>query len=314
MDWLRCINKTLTLIEDKLQQGDDNSNSSRDIDSIDIAKIDLSKEVGVSSMYLQKAFPLMTGYTIAEYVRNRKLYLAALDIISNRMKVIDVAYKYGYTTPESFTKAFIRFHEISPLKLKADPSKLKVFLPMHVKIDIRGGDNMDYTIVKENELKLIGYCYNVSYDEAYKLIPKLWYDYDQKYLNPLLLHKSKAPSTIEDKAVVDNRIGEFGICFDDNGDNKTFTYMIGGIYKGGEVPSSMQIMTIEPLTYAKFAIRGPMPGALQATNKKIFNEWLPGNEKYELSKGISVEWYSCGDIQNTDYRSEIWVPVKEIKQ
>lgn len=94
-------------------------------------------------MYLQKAFPLMPGYTIAEYVRNRKLYLAALYIISNRMKVIDVAYKYGYTTPESFTKAFIRFHGLSPLKLKAAPSKLKVFLPMHVKIDIRGCDNMD---------------------------------------------------------------------------------------------------------------------------------------------------------------------------
>lgn len=137
---VKSIIKTLTLIEDKLQQSADNSAKSCDID---IANIDLAKEVGVSSMYLQKAFPLMPGYTIAEYVRNRKLYLAALYIISNRMKVIDVAYKYGYTTPESFTKAFIRFHGLSPLKLKAAPSKLKVFLPMHVKIDIRGGDNMD---------------------------------------------------------------------------------------------------------------------------------------------------------------------------
>lgn len=135
---VKSINKTLTLIEDKHQQSADNSAK-----SCDIANIDLAKEVGVSSMYLQKAFPLMPGYTIADYVRNRKLYLATLDIISNHMKVIDVAYKYGYTTPESFTKAFIRFHEISPLKLKAASSKLKVFLPMLVKIDIRGGDNMD---------------------------------------------------------------------------------------------------------------------------------------------------------------------------
>ena len=103
------------MIEDKLQQSADNSAKSCDID---IANIDLAKEVGGSSMYLQKAFPLMPGYTIADYVRNRKLYLATLDIISNRMKVIDVAYKYGYTTPDSFTKAFIRFHEISPLNLK----------------------------------------------------------------------------------------------------------------------------------------------------------------------------------------------------
>lgn len=57
-----------------------------------------------------------------------------------------------------------------------------------------------------------------------------------------------------------------------------------------------------------------MTGALQVTNKKIFNEWLPSNEKYELSKSISIEWYSSGDIQNTDYRSKILVPVKEINQ
>lgn len=152
---VKSINKTLTLIEDKLQQIADNSAKSCDIDSIDIANIDLAKEVGVSSMYLQKAFPLMPGYTIADYVRNRKLYLATLDIISNHMKVIDVAYKYGYSSPDSFTKAFIRFHEISPLKLKAASSKLKVFLPMHVKIDIRGGDNMDYTIVKKMSSSLL---------------------------------------------------------------------------------------------------------------------------------------------------------------
>lgn len=152
---VKSIIKTLTLIEDKLQQSADNSAKSCDIDSIDIANIDLAKEVGVSSMYLQKAFPLMPGYTIAEYVRNRKLYLAALYIISNRMKVIDVAYKYGYTTPESFTKAFIRFHGLSPLKLKAAPSKLKVFLPMHVKIDIRGGDNMDTQLKKKMSSSLL---------------------------------------------------------------------------------------------------------------------------------------------------------------
>lgn len=302
MNWIRCINKTLTLIEDALKKCQND----------DLASFNFTKEVGVSSMYLQKAFPLMTGYTVSEYIRNRKLYLAALDIISNKTKIIDVAYKYGYGTPESFTKAFIRFHEVSPLKLKADPSKLKVFLPMHVIIDIKGGNNMDYTIVKENELQLVGYCYDVTYDEAYRLIPKLWENFDKNYLNPLLLYKNKAPITVEDKAVLLNRIGEFGICFDDNGDNKSFTYMIGGLYKGGDIPEGMKLITIEPLTYAKFAITGPMPGALQATNKKIFNEWLPGNEKYELSKGISIEWYSCGDIHNTDYKSQIWVPVKQI--
>ena len=80
--------------------------------------------------------------------------------------------------------------------------------------------------------------------------------------------------------------------------------MIGGIYKGGDVPSSMQIMTIEPLTYAKFAIKGPMTGALQVTNKKIFNEWLPSNENMNCQKafllnGKAVEIFKT---QITDQR------------
>ena len=93
----------------------------------------------MSQVHFQKGFQIMTGYSVAEYIRNRKLYLAALELKENAVKVIDVAYEYGYETPESFTKAFTRFHGVSPKEMKQG-GFVRTFLPLAIKIDISGGD------------------------------------------------------------------------------------------------------------------------------------------------------------------------------
>lgn len=124
MDWLESINKTLEYIEDNMFN--------------DIKLEELSKLTYVSPFYLQKGFSVMTGYSISEYIRNRRLYLAALEIVLNKEKIIDIAYKFLYETPESFTKAFTRFHNHSPNEIKKDSSKIKIFLPLRLTIDIKG--------------------------------------------------------------------------------------------------------------------------------------------------------------------------------
>lgn len=103
MEWIESIRKTINYIETHLLK--------------EIKTEDISKIVLISPYYLQNGFKIITGYTIAEYIRNRRLYLSALEVISNKNKIIDIAYKYGYDTPESFTKAFTRFHSISPSQI-----------------------------------------------------------------------------------------------------------------------------------------------------------------------------------------------------
>lgn len=94
--------------------------------------------------------------------------------------------------------------------------------------------------------------------------------------------------------------------------NVKVEYVIAGEYKDGmEVPDGMEIIEIEALTFAKFDCTGPLPGALQSVNTRILKEWLPTNEKNEISKGINIEYYSNGDPSSVDYHSEIWLPVKE---
>lgn len=295
MEWTQYIRKTISYIEEHL------------LDEVSMQNI--SGEIGISNFYLQKGFRLMAGYTISEYIRNRRLYLAGLDVIADRDKVIDISYKYGYETPESFTKAFVRFHGVSPRQLKKDPSKIKVFLPLKIKISIQGGNDMDYVVEKMDGFKLIGFQRTFQFDTSYREIPEFWDEFNRKYNAPLMA-KGKPESEIEE-TIWNCCVGQYAVCIDDLDTDGIFRYIIGGLYTGGEVPEGMTVYGFPDLLWAKFVCRGPLPGSLQSVNTKIFSEWLPGNTEYEIAMGANIEWYSCGDMSDMNYESEIWIPVKK---
>jgi len=102
---------------------------------------DVARHVHLSAIYLQQAFHIMTGLSLGEYMRNRRMHLAAVDLVTTQDKIIDIAYKYGYETPESFTKAFVRFHHAPPRLVRKHPSLARVFLPIDIHIYILGGDH-----------------------------------------------------------------------------------------------------------------------------------------------------------------------------
>ena len=100
MEWLTSIRTAIDYMEEHLKDS--------------ISAQDVADQVYMSPFFLQRGFSLMTGYGIGEYIRNRRLYQAALDLKETDDKVIDIALQYGYETPESFTKAFSRFHSVTP--------------------------------------------------------------------------------------------------------------------------------------------------------------------------------------------------------
>ncbi len=160
MSWIDVIRKTIKYIEDNLLS----------IENID----ELASDMYISSFYLQKGFKLMTGYSISEYIRNRRLYLSALELMKSEDKIIVIAYKFGYETPESFTKAFSRFHGFTPSKISENVKNIKVFQPLKIEIVIRGGNEMNCTIEKKKGLKLIGFEREFDMETAYEMIPKFW--------------------------------------------------------------------------------------------------------------------------------------------
>ncbi len=295
MEWTESIRSAIEFIENHLLE--------------QIVAEDIANEVHISSFYLQKGFKFMTGYSIGEYIRCRRLYLAALDVINDKEKIIDISYKYGYDTPESFTKAFHRFHGCSPMQLKKNLYGLNVFLPLKIKIVIQGGNEMDYVVEKMQGFKVIGFEREFSYDNAYKEIPVFWEEFCKKYCTALF-EQGKPEGEIQ-QTICDCCIGEFGVNIDDIGKDNKFRYLIAGTYHGGNIPSGMTVYEFPDMEWAKFSCTGPMPGALQSVNTKIFNEWLPGNPDYEIAMGANIEWYDKPeDLSSVDYKSAIWIPVR----
>lgn len=294
MEWTESLKKAIDYMERNLLEN--------------IGADDVADEVYMSSFYLQKGFKIMTGYSISEYLRCRRLYLAALDVIADREKVIDLAYRYGYDTPESFTKAFSRFHGVSPMGMKNDAHRIKTFLPLKIKVMIQGGNSMDFTVEKMKGFKVIGFEREFSPEDAYQRIPGFWEEFCHKCRN-VLQQPASAPKEVEE-VVRDCRVGEFGICIEDVGQKDRFRYLIAGTYEGGPVPEGMTVYELPDLEWAKFRCVGPMPGALQAVNSQIFQEWLPGNPDYEVAMGVNIEWYAMGDTKAQDYESAIWLPVQ----
>ena len=154
MEWLTSIRKSIDYMEKHLEE--------------DISAQDVADQVFMSSFFLQKGFSLMTGYGIGEYIRNRRLYKAALDLQKTDEKVIDIALRYCYETPESFTKAFSRFHGSSPSQVR-NGAAIKTFLPLTIQISVQGGNLMDYKIKTMFNLKVIGFQKEFDEETAYAI-------------------------------------------------------------------------------------------------------------------------------------------------
>ena len=142
MDWIQGIQKAIDYIEENITEK---------IDYEEVAKRAYS-----SSFHFQRVFGIMCGFTLGEYIRRRRLTLAGNELLNKNMKVIDVAFKYGYETPESFSRAFYKFHGIMPSQVK-NGSSLKSFSRLSVRLDLIGGIEMNYKVQEISEKILVGY-------------------------------------------------------------------------------------------------------------------------------------------------------------
>ena len=294
MEWLTSIRGAVAYMEDHLTD--------------DVSLDDVALAVHLSPFFLQRGFSLMTGYGVGEYLRNRRLCQAALDLQGTGEKVIDIAFRYGYETPESFTKAFTRFHGATPTQVR-EGAAMRSFLPLTIQISIQGGSKMEPKITPLFPFKLIGFQKVFTYEEAYSEIPKFWNETCERYANNV--YAGNPPANPYEQALMDNCIGEYGVCIAELGGGQ-FRYLIAGKYTGGPVPEGMVLYEFPRGSWAVFDCIGPNPQTLQSVNTRIFQEWLPGNPDYELCGNATVEWYDClhGEMTDADYHSAIWVPVK----
>lgn len=280
MNWLERINASIEYIENNLDG---------EIEYSTIAHVACCSEFHFSRM-----FSSLTDISLSEYIRRRRLTKAAFDLQVGKEKIVDIALKYGYDSPDAFARAFKKLHGVSPSAVKGSAVQLKAFPRISFQITIRGDVEMEYRIENINfEVRFVGKHHSVKTSSAFRKIPELW----RKAKNDGFQQKLIDMSWENPKCQIESLVG---ICGKEATImDETFQYFMGVRYDT-EVPNDMEEMLVPPCVYAVF------PNVVEAW-KRLYSEWLP-TSGYELANQPCIEHY-LGPGHKVKH--ELWVPIIE---
>lgn len=290
MDWIQGIQRAIDYVEAHITE---------EIDFEEAAKQAYS-----SSFHFQRVFGILCGMPLGDYIRMRRLSLAGEELSKGNAKIIDIALKYGYDTPESFSRAFTRFHGIAPSEAKHS-GNVKIFTPLSVKLTLTGGNKMNYRIEKRDAFQVVCKRKRVSKPQsanATEDITAMWREFGADGTMERLIACLPKDPVMK---------GLLGICFSSELDSKQFPYGIGVEYDGRQVDSDFEIVTIPANTYAVFTSKGKMPDAFIDTYHRIVTEFFPQSSQYEYAENVEFEVYSSANTDDPNYSCEIWIAVKE---
>ncbi len=285
MEWNEKLQEIIDYVENHLQRKEEL------IDSEEISKI-----AGCSFGFFQKVFSYMNGISFAEYIRSRKLTLAGYDLKSTDLKVIDISYKYGYDSPTSFTKAFQLFHGVSPREARNRDVVLQVVPKMQV------SERREYSwkLEQKEGFRLVGKRIIVSCEDNlhFRKIPEFW--------NECQRDGTFAKLISMDTAVPKGIFGLFGT-YEEQSSEMEYSIMARS---DQELPHGFTEVNIPGATWAIFDCRGPVPQAIQKGWQYLNEEWLV-KYPFQHAQCPEIEWYSNGNAYDSDYLSQIWIPVIE---
>ena len=290
MDWIQGIQRAIDYVE---------ANITEEIDYEEVAKQAYS-----SSFHFQRVFGILCGFSLGDYIRMRRLSLAGEELSRGSAKIIEVALKYGYDTPDSFSRAFTRFHGIAPSEAKRS-GNVKIFTPLSVKLTLTGGRKMDYRIEKREAFQVVCKRKRVEKPESENVSREISALWQQCAVDGTM---ERLVACLPENPVMK---GLLGICFSSELDAKQFPYGIGVEYDGRNVDNDLEVITIPASTYAVFTSKGRMPDAFIETYHRVVTEFFPQSAQYEYAENVEFEVYSSANTQDPNYQCEIWIAVKE---
>lgn len=291
MDWVTGIQRSLDYTEAHLTE---------EIDYEAAAKMACS-----SSFHFQRMFSMLCGFSLGDYIRMRRLALAAEEVVRTGDKIIDIALKYGYDTPESFSRAFLRFHGITPTQARRGGT-IKSFFRLSVKLILSGGSTMNYRIEKKDAFQLVCKRKQVTKPQGETATVDISAFWNQ-------CSKDGTMEAVCKYGCFDNLGGMLGVCFSGEMADSGFPYGIGAEYNGVTLgDEGLEIVEVPAHTYAVFPCKGQMPEAFKKTYQQICTEFFP-QSNYEYGSGVELEVYPSAEVENPDYSCEIWVAVTEKK-
>ena len=298
MDWITGIQNAINYMEEHLTE------------ELDYEKI--AKESFSSPFHFQRVFSILCGYTLGEYIRNRRLTLAGIELASTRNKVIDVAYKYGYETPESFTKAFQKFHGITPSQARGSGATLRSFSRLSIIVSLEGGSMMDYKIEEKPALLLTGY------KRRFTGSPNDKQEQDHNFACETRLEQA----ILEGLSREHETIYQVLTAFDEDGYDFYYAYRFPTWALDdledlpADIAARFEHISVPAGSYLVCETeRCQFPTAqVDALRKRAVGEWLPASG-YELRDAPEIGvihwfWEEGNDTLNHSRYCELWLPIK----
>ena len=280
MEWIDRMNQSLEYIEEHLTD--------------DISYEQLGQIACCSAYHYQRMFAYMASVPLSEYIRRRRMSLAAVDLQCGDAKILDVAAKYGYSSPTAFNRAFQAVHGIAPSAVRAEGVAMKSYPPIAFKITIKGAEEMEYRIEKRDAFRIVGVSAPLDRDieKNFTVIPTVWDKVTANGTLQTLVGMMDAPP-----------MGVLGVCA--CMDEEPWKYYIS--VSSSQPAEDFEEYTVPAATWAIFPGSGTSQ-SIQQLEQRIVTEWLP-TSGYEYGDAPDVEVYLNADPMNAQY--EVWIPVKK---
>lgn len=259
-----------------------------------------AKIAGVSKYHFQRMFHLLTGVTVNEYIRHRRLTIAAHELLDPKSKVIEVALKYGYSTPESFSKAFKKLNGVSPSYVKDKGISLEAYPRFSFQIQIKGNDKIKYRIKERGSFSILGKEMDASTNmkENFERIPVFWDVCEKSGLCKKLFE-------------IQGDLGLLGVCFEADYEKEILTYLSAVEKTDTKLDIKFDLVekVIPASTWAIFEVNGKMPESIHKLWQRIFSEWFPGTGYLYTQKPDFEAYYLKGPKQS-EGKAEIWISIE----
>jgi len=292
MDLLKNMNDAIQYIETNL------------INEINLKEA--ARRAYCSEYHFKRMFSSLAGISLADYIRRRRLTLAAFELITTDKRVIDIALKYGYSSADAFSRAFQQLHGITPSEAKVNGRSLKAYPRMSFQLTVKGGNEMNYRIVEKEAFRIVGMKKRVPiiFHGINPEIEAMW-----KSLNMETINELKKLSNIEPMGLISASTNFSEGRMEEKGELDHYI----GVATTKECPNHFTVLEVPAMTWAVFEAIGPFPDMLQNIWGRIYAEWFPSSN-YEQVEGPEILWNEHKDITSPTFKSEIWIPVTNTKK
>lgn len=283
---LKELNQAIDYIENHLSE--------------DLSLEDISNFIGISDYHFRKVFYYLSGLSLSEYIKYRKLSEANKDLLDGE-SVTDVAFKYGYQSIDGFTRAFKSWSGSLPSEV-TKTGVSKSFPKLSFYIDVKGGKNMDYNIINMPAFKFAGVSKRVpmQFEGENNAIIELAQSITEEQRNEMHNLMNMDP-----KEIVNVSYEHDHNFMKDEGE---LTHLIGVLTSEKNVSNRLDVIEVPSYTWAVFPNEGPFPETLQNTYARIYSEWLPVSD-YEVIQAPVFSFTKMAEEKENYAYSEVWMPV-----